>query len=140
MYITMNYSPHCFFKLQNSLPKFDEVGLGFDFGYEASQRELLEYLGIKKVRAGKVMVGLNSKSCPSSSLNRALERIKEEIERYISIHRERFDEDKINGRLEEFCLGEQLELQFSGEIQFSRPPLQNPVSREEARYLFKHRR
>lgn len=69
MYINRNYSALRFVKLQRALPKFVDVGLGHDFGYEIRQKELLKYFGIGRIKVGSKMFSLKSKRCHGDIVN-----------------------------------------------------------------------
>jgi len=105
-----DYSPERYLFLEGMLKRIKQLDLdNTEVGLD-EKREVLRKLGVRKIR--RVCL----KDCLGSAVTNRVEQLEKSVRHYLEKHRERFEEDRKNGKLNRAVLEEQLGFDFYGAI------------------------
>ena len=129
MYVNKKYQAGYYALL--SVAERMTAGLDFELkNYQTEEKKkFLIKIGMRKILAAGRWRDFNN--CDYLQIGEAAMKAREEVRKYLDKFREQYEQDKAAGKLENICVGEQEEFEFTDTIKVGDLTIPHYVSRDE---------
>lgn len=129
MYLRKNYETVYYAVLQLAKRRGSRIDFEIENDYTEKKKDFLKSLGIKRISAGGRRKNLSE--CDCWHVGKAAAKLYKEIKIYLDAFSEQFEQDRKEGKLENICVGEQIEFEFTDTIKVGDLTIPHHVSRDE---------